>query len=128
MPLTAGSRLGSYEVKFTLGVGGMGEVYCARDMKLDRDVALKVLPWSLADDPERLARFEREAKLLASLTHPHIAQLYHIEESPPTDAGKPPLRALVMELVGGPTLSARSRARSRKHWRWRTSAESSTAT
>jgi Tol biopolymer transport system component len=109
MPLSAGSRLGSYEVKFTLGVGGMGEVYCARDIKLDRDVALKVLPWSLADDPERLARFEREAKLLASLSHPHIAQLYHIEESPPTGAGQPPVRALVMELVGGPTLSERIR-------------------
>jgi len=109
MPLLAGSRLGSYEVKYTLGVGGMGEVYCARDTKLDRDVALKVLPGSLADDAERLARFEREAKLLASLNHPHIARVYGIEDSPPIDPHQSAVRALVMELADGPTLAERIR-------------------
>jgi serine/threonine protein kinase len=93
MPLTAGDRLGPYEILAPIGAGGMGEVYRARDTKLDRDVAIKVLPAALAQDPERLARFEREAKVLASLNHPNIAQIYGIEE-----------RALVMELVPGETL------------------------
>jgi hypothetical protein len=73
MPLSPGTRLGSYEILTPLGVGGMGEVYRARDSKLDRDVALKILPESFASDPERLARFEREAKTLAALNHPHIS-------------------------------------------------------
>src|SRR6266853_6661555 len=97
MPLSVGNRLGSYEILARIGAGGMGEVYKARDIKLDREVAIKVLPSALARDPERLARFEREAKVLASLNHPYIAQIYGIEES---GTG----RALVMELVPGATL------------------------
>src|SRR5579863_5437940 len=93
MPLPTGTRLGSYEVLAPIGAGGMGEVYRARDTKLDREVAIKVLPPVLAQDPERLARFEREAKVLASLNHPNIAQIYGVEE-----------RALVMELVPGESL------------------------
>src|SRR5277367_1206418 len=93
MALTAGDRLGPYEILAPIGAGGMGEVYRARDTKLDRDVAIKVLPASFAQDPERLARFEREAKVLASLNHPNIAQIYGIED-----------RALVMELVPGESL------------------------
>jgi len=97
MPLSAGTRLGPYEILAPIGAGGMGEVYKARDTKLDRDVAIKVLPPVLARDPERLARFEREAKILASLNHPNIAQIYGVEESSAH-------RALVMELVPGETL------------------------
>src|ERR1700722_212433 len=93
MALTAGTRLGPYEILAPIGAGGMGEVYRARDTKLDRDVAIKVIPPALAQDPERLARFEREAKVLASLNHPNIAQIYGIED-----------RALVMEFVEGQTL------------------------
>jgi eukaryotic-like serine/threonine-protein kinase len=100
MSLPPGARLGPYEVVAPLGAGGMGEVYRARDNKLGRDVALKVLPQTFANDPERLARFEREAKLLASLNHTHIAQIYGLEESASTSA-------LVMELVEGPTLADR---------------------
>ena len=100
MPLPPGSRLGHYEVIAPLGEGGMGVVYRARDSKLKRDVALKVLPPDVAGDPERLARFQREAEVLASLNHPHIAQIYGIEES----GGH---HALVMEVVDGPTLSDR---------------------
>ncbi|HEV2201007.1 MAG TPA: protein kinase [Bryobacteraceae bacterium] len=97
MPLSVGDKLGPYEILAPIGAGGMGEVYKALDTKLDREVAIKVLPAALARDPERLARFEREAKVLASLNHPNIAQIYGIEES---RAG----RALVMELVPGHTL------------------------
>jgi serine/threonine protein kinase/Tol biopolymer transport system component len=97
MPLSAGDKLGPYEILAPIGAGGMGEVWKARDTKLDREVAIKVLPAALAQDPERLARFEREAKVLASLNHPNIAQIYGIEES---NRG----RALVMELVPGQTL------------------------
>jgi eukaryotic-like serine/threonine-protein kinase len=97
MPLSAGTRLGSYEILAPVGAGGMGEVYRARDTKLDREVAIKVLPSALAQDPERLARFEREAKVLASLNHPNIATIHGVEES----GG---VRALVMELVPGQTL------------------------
>ncbi len=100
MSLSPGSRLGSYEVAALIGRGGMGEVYRARDTKLGRDVALKVLPDLFADDPERLARFQREAKVLASLNHPNIASIYGLEESVDT-------RALVLELVEGPTLADR---------------------
>jgi len=97
MPLPVGARLGPYQVLAPIGAGGMGEVYRARDSKLDREVAIKILPAALAQDPERLARFEREAKVLASLNHPNIAQIYGIEES----SGIP---ALVMELVPGEPL------------------------
>ena len=100
MTLSAGTRLGPYEILSLVGSGGMGEVYRARDPKLKRDVAIKVLPDSLARDPERLARFEREAHLLAALNHPHIAHIHGIEDS----SGEP---ALVMELVEGPTLADR---------------------
>ena len=81
MPLPTGSRLGPYEVQSALGAGGMGEVYRAHDRKLDRDVAIKILPEALAADPDRIARFEREAKTLAALNQPHIAQIYGLEES-----------------------------------------------
>jgi Tol biopolymer transport system component/predicted Ser/Thr protein kinase len=93
MPLSVGDRLGPYEILAPIGAGGMGEVYRAKDTKLDRDVAIKVLPAALAQDPERLARFEREAKVLAALNHPNIAQIYGVEE-----------HALVMELVPGESL------------------------
>src|SRR6478672_11076163 len=99
MAVTPGSRVGHFEIVAALGAGGMGEVYRARDTKLDRDVALKLLPDSFAADPERLRRFEREAKTLASLNHPHIAQIYGV-----VDAGD--RQALVMELVPGRTLDA----------------------
>src|ERR1700730_9875315 len=97
MPLSVGTKLGPYEILAPLGKGGMGEVYRARDTRLDREVAIKVLPTALAQDPERLARFEREAKVLASLNHPNIAQIYAIEE---VDG----IRALVMELIPGQTV------------------------
>jgi serine/threonine protein kinase len=100
MALAAGARLGPYEILAPLGAGGMGEVYRARDLKLGRDVALKVLPASLAHDPDRLARFEREAHLLAALNHPSIAHIHGFEDF----TGTP---ALVMELVEGPTLADR---------------------
>jgi Tol biopolymer transport system component len=100
MLLTIGDRLGPYEVLGAIGAGGMGEVYRARDTKLGRDVALKILPDAFAQDPERLARFEREARTLAALNHPHIAQIYGVEDSSA-------VRALVMELVEGPTLAER---------------------
>jgi serine/threonine-protein kinase len=100
MALASGTRVGSYEVFSPLGAGGMGEVYRARDTKLQRDVAIKVLPEHLAADHERLARFEREAQVLAALNHPHIAQIYGFEES-----GH--IRALVLELVEGETLAER---------------------
>jgi Tol biopolymer transport system component len=100
MPLATGSRLGSYEILAPLGAGGMGEVYRARDTKLDRDVALKILPDAFAADPDRRARFGREAKTLAALNHPHIAQIHGFEESGATSA-------LVMELVEGEDLSQR---------------------
>jgi serine/threonine protein kinase len=100
MSLLPGTRLGPYEVHSALGAGGMGEVYRARDTKLGRDVALKIIPESWASDPDRLARFQREAQMLASLNHPHIAAIYGFEESPHPSA-------LVLELVEGPTLAAR---------------------
>src|SRR5919106_3259066 len=100
MRLTPGTSLGPYEVISKLGEGGMGEVYRARDTRLDRDVALKILPETFAQDTERLARFEREAKTLASLNHPHIAQIHGFE----TSDG---VKALVMELVEGDDLAVR---------------------
>ena len=100
-PLTPGTRLGAYEVTAQIGAGGMGEVYRAHDTKLGRDVALKVLPEAFAADADRVARFQREAKTLAALNHPHIAQIYGLED---IGAGG---RALVMELVEGDDLSQR---------------------
>ena len=100
MPLSAGDRLGPYDITAKIGEGGMGEVWQARDTKLDRDVALKVLPEAFTSDPHRLARFEREAKVLASLNHPNIGSIYGLEEAEG-------VRALVLELVEGPTLADR---------------------
>ena len=99
-----GTRLGAYEITGALGAGGMGEVYRARDSRLNRDVALKVLPELFARDTDRLARFKREAQVLASLNHPNIAAIYGFEESD-SAAGSEPVRALVLELVEGPTLA-----------------------
>src|SRR5690348_17702036 len=100
MPLSSGTKLGPYEIVSAIGAGGMGEVYRARDTRLGRDVALKVLPKSFAQNAQRMARFEREAKVLASLSHPNIAPIFGLEDSNQT-------RALVMELVEGPTLADR---------------------
>ena len=100
MPLDPGITLGPYSVTAKIGEGGMGEVYRARDTKLDRDVALKVLPEAFTQDPDRLARFEREAKVLASLNHPNIGHICGLEEAEG-------VRALVLELVEGPTLADR---------------------
>src|SRR5579863_7189810 len=97
MTIAPGSHLGPYEILAHLGAGGMGEVWRGRDTQLDREVAIKILPESVASDAERLARFEREAKVLAALNHPNIAQIYGIAESEGT-------RGLVMELVPGATL------------------------
>ncbi len=134
MPLQPGTRLGSYDVIALIGQGGMGEVYRARDTKLDRNVALKVLPDVFADDPERLARFQREARVLASLNPPNLARIYGLEESEG-------VRSLVLELVEGPTLAERiaqgaipvdealpSLARSPTPWRPHMKLASSTAT
>jgi serine/threonine protein kinase len=100
LSLTPGTRLGPYEIAAQIGEGGMGEVYQATDTNLGRDVAIKVLPESVAQDPERLARFDREARTLAALNHPNIAQIHGLEKSAGTIA-------LVMELVEGPTLADR---------------------
>ena len=98
--LLAGRRLGVFEVQGLLGVGGMGEVYRARDTRLGREVAIKILPRAFKDDPDRLARFEREARVLASLNHPHIGAIYGLEEADD-------VTALVMELVEGDDLAQR---------------------
>jgi serine/threonine protein kinase len=103
MPIQSGTHLGPYEIVAAIGAGGMGEVYRAHDPKLGRDVAIKVLPETFARDAERMARFQREAKVLASLSHPNIATIYGLEDSGST-------RALVMELVAGPTLADRIKA------------------
>jgi serine/threonine protein kinase len=100
MPLSRGTKLGPYEILEMVGAGGMGEVYRARDSRLKRDVALKVLPQHLANDMQRMARFELEAQLLASLNHPNVASIYGFEESSI-------IQAFVMELVEGPTLAER---------------------
>jgi eukaryotic-like serine/threonine-protein kinase len=100
MGLASNTKLGAYEILAPLGAGGMGEVYRGRDSKLGRDVALKILPEAFATDPDRMARFQREAQVLAALNHPNIAAIYGLEES---DG----VRALVMELVEGPTLAER---------------------
>src|SRR6202047_5318250 len=100
MALASGTKLGSYEVVAPIGAGGMGEVYQAHDTKLGRDVAIKVLPEAFAHDDDRLSRFQREAKMLASLNHPNIATIYGLEHSDGT-------HYLVMELVPGDTLQQR---------------------
>ena len=100
MPLSPGDKIGHYEILSLLGQGGMGEVYRARDTRLKRDVAIKVLPAALAHDLDRMARFEREARLLASLDHPNIGAIYGLEESNGT-------RSLVLAFIEGPTLADR---------------------
>ena len=100
MALFIGSRLGPYEIVSAIGAGGMGEVYRARDRSLKRDIALKILPDSLSADVERLARFQREAEVLASLNHPNIAAIYGLENAEG-------VKALVMELVEGEDLAER---------------------
>ena len=100
MPTLTGKRLGPYEILSAIGAGGMGEVYQAHDTNLERDVAIKVLPEAFAHDPERLSRFQREAKMLAALNHPNIATIYGLEQSNGTSY-------LVMELVAGETLADR---------------------
>ena len=100
MTLTSGTRLGTYQVLSQIGAGGMGEVYRAHDTKLGRDVAIKILPEAFAHDPERLSRFQREAKMLAALNHPNIATIHGLEQSGDTSY-------LVMELVSGETLQER---------------------
>src|SRR5512138_1940240 len=115
MALGPGTRLGPYEIVSAIGAGGMGEVYRARDTRLKREVALKILPESFASDPDRLARFQREAEVLASLNHSNIAAVYGLEEGP-AEAGphtsvgagfSRPVQALIMELVEGETLADR---------------------
>src|SRR6202162_3126530 len=103
MTIAAGTRLGSYEVVAKIGAGGMGEVYQAHDTKLGRDVAIKVLPEAFAHDADRLSRFQREAKMLASLNHPNIATIHGLEQS----GGK---GYLVWELVSAETLAERVKA------------------
>ncbi len=98
MALTPGTRIGVYEIAAQIGEGGMGQVYRATDTRLKRQVAIKILPAALAEDPDRLARFQREAEVLASLNHPNIAGIYGLEEA----AGS---TALVMELIDGADLS-----------------------
>src|SRR5467141_2070740 len=100
MPLSAGTKLGTYEILSAIGAGGMGEVYQAHDTTLGRAVAIKVLPEAFAYDPERLSRFQREARMLAALNHPNIATIYGLEHS---DG----VQYLVMELVAGETLAQR---------------------
>src|SRR5206468_11618116 len=97
MALAAGARLGPHEILSALGAGGMGEVYRARDLRLNRDVALKILPESFTHDPERLARFRREAQILAALNHPHIGAIYGLDDA----NGQ---QFLVLELVDGESL------------------------
>src|SRR5438477_1460641 len=100
MTVSAGTRLGPYEILSAIGSGGMGEVYRARDTKLNREVALKVLPEAFTRDPDRLARFKREAQVLAALNHPHVGAIYGFEDSGET-------HALVLELLKGETLADR---------------------
>jgi len=113
MPLSSGARLGPYEILAAIGAGGMGEVYKARDTRLDRSVAIKVLPPGAADDPERLRRFEREARAVAALNHPNICALHDIGcEVPTPRAGDgAPVHFLVMEYLDGETLAARLQRR-----------------
>jgi Tol biopolymer transport system component len=107
MGLTPGAKFGPFEVGAELGAGGMGTVYRARDSRLNREVALKFLGDLFTNDPDRLARFKREAQLLASMNHPNIAAIYGVEEVASADTGQAPLQALVLELVEGPTLADR---------------------
>src|ERR1700720_1441604 len=102
MTIAAGSKLGAYEITGAIGAGGMGEVYQAHDTKLGRDVAIKVLPSAFVHDPDRLSRFQREARMLAALNHPNIATIHGLEQSEG-------VHYLVMELVPAQTLAERVR-------------------
>src|SRR5437762_1732829 len=97
MSLAAGTKIGVYEVVTLLGAGGMGEVYRARDTRLKREVAIKILPAAFANDPDRLARFQREAELLATLNHPNIGTVFGLEQTPSTSSGQADVRALEPE-------------------------------
>jgi serine/threonine protein kinase/Tol biopolymer transport system component len=107
MSLAAGTRLGAYEIVALLGAGGMGEVYRARDTRLKREVAIKVLPDAFASDPDRLARFQREAELLATLNHPNIGSVYGFEQSDPSTISGQAVSAIILELIEGETLADR---------------------
>src|SRR5690348_1809781 len=100
MPFTIGEKFGTYEILASLGAGGMGEVYRARDPELKRDVALKIMPAVFSSDPDRAARFQREAEVLASLDHPNIGPIYGLVQ-------QDGVRALILALVDGPTLAER---------------------
>src|SRR5438132_7097188 len=106
MTLVTGTRVGPYEILGHLGAGGMGEVYRARDTKLNRDVALKILPDAFTNDPDRLVRFTREAQTLAALNHPHIAHIYGLDRQEGRD-GQDGTAFIVMELVDGEELAQR---------------------
>jgi protein kinase-like protein len=114
MALQPGSRVGAYEVVALVGQGGMGEVYRARDTRLKREVALKVLPSEVAHDPDRILRFQREGELLAALNHPNIAAIFGLEQSNPSADSQSAICAIVMELVEGQTLADRTRAVERR--------------
>jgi len=120
MALAPGTRFGSYEVVEQIGAGGMGEIYRATDTKLGREVAIKTLPAALASDTDRLARFEREAKLLAALNHPHIAAVYGLDDHEGS-------LYIAMELVEGETLEENLPCRSPKRSKPRTRRASCTA-
>ena len=109
MSLSQGSRLGPYEILAPLGAGGMGEVYRARDTRLDRIVAIKILPAHLSDKPAMRERFDREAKAISSLNHPNICQLYDV-------GSQEGVGFLVMEYLEGETLAEQARARGRCRW------------
>src|SRR5262245_14172729 len=109
MDIPAGARLGPYEIAAKIGEGGMGHVYRARDTRLDRAVAIKVLPSHLSGDPDLRGRFEREARAISSLQHPHICALFDVGDAPnPTDGGVgDPIQFLVLEYLEGETVAAR---------------------
>src|SRR5215213_2914064 len=107
MALTPGTRLGPYEIVASIGAGGMGEVYRARDTRLDRDVALKILPESFAIDPDRRARFEREAKAVAALSHPNILAIFDVGDAAPSTGSGQAVFYAATELLEGQTLRER---------------------
>src|SRR5262245_24755626 len=107
MPLDAGARLGPYEIVAPIGAGGMGEVYRARDTRLDRTVAIKVLPSALAAEPQLRERFDREARAISSLNHPHICTLYDVGHQDPSTSSGQAVDFLVLEYLEGETLSDR---------------------
>ena len=108
MSLTSGTRLGPYEIAASIGAGGMGEVYKARDSRLGRDVAIKILRADVAGDVDRRTRFEREARVIAALNHPHICALFDVRRETPDDrAHAQPIDFLVMEFIDGETLAER---------------------